>query len=182
MNITNYIFRNRQVFVALAKRGHNLTILTPDIDKQLTPNLHYIWAEKAYSTLYNGSDALNIMDMANENAFSAVMSFHKWGLQACQGFFNSDGFRTLLNYPNDFKFDLVLVDFNCGPCLLGFLHKFNYPPVVGLCPFSVPPYMYDYVGGHRRPAYVPHYDVNFDNRMDFIQRLYNHLVLWWEDL
>lgn len=122
------------------------------------------------------------MDLANDNAISGVISFHKWALVACKGFFESNGFSTLMNYPDDFKFELALVDFNCGPCLLGFLHKFNYPPVVGLSAFSVPPYIYDYVGGHRQPAYVPHYDVNFDNNMNFFQRVFNHLVIFWEEL
>lgn len=129
-----YFIRNRQIFVSLINKGHNLTILSPDIDKESTPNLHYIWSEKVYSTLYNGSDAINIMDMADENA---VMSFHKWALLSCKGFFESDGFQRLLNYPDDFKFDLALVDFNCGLCLYSVFYTNSTIRLLWVCPPSV---------------------------------------------
>lgn len=173
---------NRQIYLALAKKGHNLTIFSPDVDKEQTPNIHYIWAEKTYSTIYNeSSDSVNIMDLANQNPFVSVYTIWSgWGDLACRGVLKSDGFQQLLNYPDDFKFNLVLFDFLIGPCILGFLHKFKYPPVMGVNAFSVPTYIYQYVGGHRQPAYVPHYNVDSDKDMNFIQRLENHLVNAWE--
>lgn len=173
---------NRQIFLALAKKGHNLTIFSPDIDKEKTPNLHYIWAERAYSTIYNESeDSLNIMELAHQNPFVAVTSlWGGFGELACRGILNSNGFKQLMNYPDNFKFDLVLFDMTTGPCVLGFLHKFKYPPVLAVTAFSVPTYIYQYVGGHRQPAYVPHYDVNYDKSMNFYERLENHLLNAWE--
>lgn len=159
-----------------------MTIFSPDIDSEKTPNLHYIWADKTYSTIYNGSQGMSIMDWANENSFSAVVTLWDFADVTCKGFLRSDGFKTLMNYPDNFKFDLVLFDYTLGPCLLGFLHKFNYPPLIGLTAFSVPPVTYQFVGGFTRPSYVPHYDVNSGNRMSYLERLENHLVTLWEEL
>lgn len=88
----------------------------------------------------------------------------------------SNGFRTLLNYPNDFKFDLILYDFTTGQCLLPFLHKFNYPPLVAVTAFSHPSYLVDLVGGHHYYAYVPHNVFFFEKDMLFWQRFLNFAV------
>lgn len=175
------ISRNRNIFYKLAAKGHNLTILSPDVDKENTSGVHYIWAEKVYSTLYNGSKAIDIKDMANQSSYQAVLSFHGWMRASCQGYNKSKGFQTLLNYPNDFKFDLVIVDYTCEPCLLGFLKKFNYPPTLGVSAFSVPHFTYNFIGGHRQFSYVPHFDAEYESKMNFFERLDNFLLYLWDD-
>ncbi|XP_037039722.1 UDP-glucosyltransferase 2-like isoform X1 [Bradysia coprophila] len=172
---------NRNVFYRLAASGHNLTILSADVDREKTPGVHYIWAEKVYSSLYNGSEAINIMDMADESPYKAVVSFYGWVQASCEGYYKSKGFQTLLDYPDNFKFDLILVDYSCEPCLIGFSKKFNYPPTVGLSAFSVPHYTYHYIGGHRQFSYVPHFDAEYGGRMNFFQRLDNFLLYMWDD-
>lgn len=89
------------------------------------------------------------------------------------GIIKSKGIHNLLNYPNDFKFDLILYDFTLGPCILGFLHKFNYPPVVGVTAFNIPSYTIELVGGHNYYAYIPYFSLNYDTEMTFFQRLFN---------
>lgn len=76
-------------------------------------------------------------------------------------------------YPDDFKFDLILYDFTLGPCTLGFLHKFNYPPVVGITAYNNPPYTIEILGGHNFYAYIPYCSLNYDSNMSFWQRLHN---------
>lgn len=174
-------FRNRNIFYNLAAKGHNLTILSADIDKESTPGIHYIWAEEVYSHMFNGSDAINIMDLTDESPYQGVLSFIEFLTASCPGFYKSKGFQTLLNYPDDFKFDLVLVDYSCEPCLLGFLKKFNYPPTVGISAFSVPHYTYNFIGGHRQFSYVPHFSALYDSNMNFLERLNNFLVYLWDD-
>ncbi|KAG4070514.1 hypothetical protein HA402_012304 [Bradysia odoriphaga] len=172
---------NRNIFYKLAANGHNLTILSPDVDREVTPGVHYIWAEKVYSNLYNGSDAINIIDMADESPYETIVTFYGWGITSCEGYYKSKGFQTLLDYPDDFKFDLILVDYTCEPCLIGFSKKFNYPPTVGLSAFSVPHYTYRYIGGHRQFSYVPHFVAEYGGKMDFFQRLDNFLLYMWDD-
>ncbi|KAJ6633292.1 UDP-glucosyltransferase 2 [Pseudolycoriella hygida] len=172
---------NRKIFYNLAAKGHNLTILSSDTDIDIVPGVHYIWAEKVYSHLYNGSSAINIMDMADDTTFEAVESFYQLLVASCGGYYKSQGFQTLLNYPNDFKFDLVLVDYTFEPCLLGFLKKFNYPPTVGVTAFSVPHTTYKFIGGHRQFSYVPHFDAVYESDMNFFQRLHNFILYLWDD-
>lgn len=92
------------------------------------------------------------------------------------GMVTTTGFQTLLNYPDDFKFDVVLYDYTCGPCLLPFLHKFGYPPLVGVTAFNNPPGTIDLVGGHLYLAYSPFYSLYLDDNMNFWERAYNAYV------
>lgn len=62
-----------------------------------------------------------------------------------------------------------------GPCVLGFLHKFNYPPVVGVTAFNIPPYTVDIIGGHNYYGYIPYLSLNYDMEMNVWQKLHN---LW----
>ncbi|CAH1728197.1 unnamed protein product [Chironomus riparius] len=82
----------------------------------------------------------------------------------------------ILSYSNDFKFDLVINDFTCGPCLLPIVHKFNYPPIIGVTPFLNPPYTHFTIGGHKYPAYIPHYLLNVQPPMTFLERCYNLII------
>jgi hypothetical protein len=80
---------------------------------------------------------LDLIEMAKETSLQALWSFYAFGEFSCKAVEQSVvGLNTLLNYPDDFKFDLVLYDYTVGPCLLGLIKKFNYPTVVGVSAFN----------------------------------------------
>lgn len=173
----------QHIFKRLTENGHNVTVLSPDPNKATIPNLHYILAEAVYPTLYASPEAINLTAFLDMNGFQTSAETWRFCHMTSEGFANSNGLQTLLKYPNTFKFDLVMLDFSCGPFLLGFLHKFKYPPMMGFTAFSVPPYVYDFVGGHKRMAYVVHYAANLDaNHLSFTDRLLNHAIALFEDL
>lgn len=88
----------------------------------------------------------------------------------------TNAFRTLLSYPDNFKFDLVLYDLTVGSCFLPFVHKFNYPPLIAVTAFGHPSFTNDLIGGHHYYAYVPHMTLPFDSEMTFFQRFYNFII------
>lgn len=88
----------------------------------------------------------------------------------------TNGFRTLLEYPDDFRFDLIIYDYLAGGCLLGFMHKFNYPPLIAATAYGHPPYLAAMMGGHHYYSYVPHYNLPYSGQMNFFQRFYNFAV------
>lgn len=95
----------------------------------------------------------------------------------CGGIGMSKGLDIIRNYPDDFKFDLVLNDYTIGSCLLGLLPKFNYPPLIGISAFSIPPYTKDLVGGDKIGfTEAPFYTLNYDIDMNILQRLHNAVV------
>lgn len=88
----------------------------------------------------------------------------------------SKGFRTLLEYPDDFRFDVIIHDFTPGPCLLGFVHKFKNPPLVAVSAYSHPSYLSAIIGDHGHPAYIPHNFIPRDDDMNILDRLYNFAI------
>lgn len=84
--------------------------------------------------------------------------------------------KTILSYPDNFKFDLVIHDYTCGPCLLFLLKKFNNPPLVSVTAFANPDYTLDLVGGHKHCAYVPFYGLNYGANMNLFQRTWNCII------
>lgn len=75
---------------ALAQAGHNLTILSADVEKNQPDNVHYIHLEEIYPTLYTGPESLDLLEMANENEFASVISFYRdFVVHECAGTFLS---------------------------------------------------------------------------------------------
>ncbi|XP_058463673.1 UDP-glucosyltransferase 2-like [Malaya genurostris] len=167
---------NRVLMEALASKGFNLTIVSPDIETTIKPNLTYIHLEETYHTIHDGDGAIDFYEVAQENMIKSMFSFYDYGFAMCRGVLKSKGLDVILNYPNDFKFDLVLYDFTCGPCLMGLYHKFGQPPLIGVTAFNIPPYTVDLIGGHKYPAYIPYYTLTYDIDMNFFQRLKNVLI------
>ncbi|XP_055607209.1 UDP-glucosyltransferase 2-like [Uranotaenia lowii] len=169
---------NRAWMEALAARGHNLTIVSADVEKDAKPNMTYIHLEKAYSYL---AEALNLNEMSVASAFGGVRDLYAWGTGMCKGVLKSKGMDTISNYPSDFRIDLVVADITLGPCMLGLLQKFGNPPIVGVTAYNNPSYTPDFVGGRKDYAFVPYVMLNYDSNMSFFQRLYNYIVYTYDD-
>lgn len=168
---------NRVLARGLAKEGFNVTMVSVDEDKSPPqPNIHYIFLEATYSTVYSKDSGTSLLVMADQGPIDAVLGAYDWCDKCCEGILASEGLDTILNYPNDFKFDAVIHDFNCYPCLLPLIHKFNYPPLISATAFSNPPFTNHLIGGHKYPAFVPHYLLHYNQLMTFPQRFFNTFV------
>jgi glucuronosyltransferase len=82
-----------------------------------------------------------------------VFQFFFSKISKIQGIIKSEGVQTILEYPDEFKFDLVIYDFIGGPILLPLIQKFNYPPMIGVAAFDNCPFRSNLVGGYQYAAY-----------------------------
>ncbi|XP_063703722.1 UDP-glucosyltransferase 2-like [Culicoides brevitarsis] len=172
---------NRNLYVEMAKRGHNVTVLSVDKDKEPTKNLHYILMEGVYEALHDSNEAVDLIEFAKLSEWGAFEAFWHWCSFNSRLTAASKGIQTLLNYPDNFKFDLIVDDLSMAPFILGFIHKFNYPPAVAVTPFSVPHYFTRTFGGHRQPSYVSHHGSQFSDKMSFYERIVNYLFYLVDD-
>lgn len=118
--------------------------------------------------------------MSKESPFKALFSFYDFGEFMCEGIFLSKGLDIIRNYPKDFKFDLVLNDYTCGPCLLGLLPRFNYPPLIGISAFNNPPNT-DIIGGDKLGlTSKPFYSLNYDVDMNLLERFHNGFLYFFD--
>lgn len=98
----------------------------------------------------------------------------------CAFTFNSTGFKRLLNYPKDFKFDLIAVDVTTGGlCFIPLIKRFNYPPSVGITALNLPPYISYYFGNHFH-SYLPLYTYHFDEDVTFLSRMRNTFIFYFD--
>ncbi|KAG5667689.1 hypothetical protein PVAND_015661 [Polypedilum vanderplanki] len=181
---------NNALARGLAARGYNVTFLSTDPPKSNTQNLHYIVIENGYELLnkflgenHENYDIVKYSQEVNKNKFAAATFLAEYAVKSCEAIAaSSHGLDIILDYPNDFKFDLVINDFTAGPCFLPLIQKFNYPSVIGVSAFLNPTYTDFVIGGHKHPAYVPHFLLNFPQIMSFYQRAYNFAIYITEKL
>lgn len=157
---------------ALAAQGHNITVLSVNEDPTPPKNVHYILLEGVYDFMYKDLK-VDLIPSAGDTPSEAIDLLYAFGMAACLGIKRASGFQKLYNYSDDFKFDLVLYDYSLGPCVLGFLHKFNYPPMIGITAFNNPTYTTSVLGGHNYFSYIPHCAAKLDSEMSFWERAYN---------
>lgn len=166
---------NKRLIKGLTEKGHNITMVSVDNENNPPPNVHYIFLEKTYETIYGGEGNL-LLDLAELGPVTSVTALYDWCILSCEGALKSEGLNKILAYPNSFKFDLIIQDFSCGPCLLPLMHKFNYPPLVSVSAFSNPPSSHHLTGGQKFPALVPHYVINYPQVMNYQQRIFNSFL------
>jgi glucuronosyltransferase len=147
-------------------------------------NLHYVFIKGVYKTMYEkyNYDLNEVARRNNLDKLRSSMIGAEWGVMCCRVLLeNFDELEGILNYPSDFKFDLIVYDFTFSFCLLPLAHKFKNAPMVGVSPFN-PPFTTFFIGGHKHPAYVPHFIIDLPQVMNFYQRFYNHLLYWLDKL
>lgn len=94
-----------------------------------------------------------------------------------------DGYKQLLDYSNEFVFDLIIHDYTFGPCLLGFSEKFNQPPIVRVTAYNIPAFTSEFIGGHQFYAYAPHIYLNHENeKLSFLERAKNLIIYTIENM
>lgn len=127
---------------------------------------------------------IDVSAMTRTSTIEAVIGLHYFGRIQCDGIALSKGLDVIRNYPDDFKFDLVINDYTCGACLLGLLPKFKYPPLIGLSSFNNPAYTADIIGGDKLGLTVkPFYFLSYDaNNMNIIDRICNGFLNFLDSL
>lgn len=108
---TSHFIWNRALINGLAANGHNITVLSADLDEKAPPNVHYLHLDQAYPEL---EKAFADLSEADDGIYNGIKIVYDWCYAASVGFTVSKGFKTLLSYPDNFKFDLVINDFTCG--------------------------------------------------------------------
>lgn len=103
-------------------------------------------------------------DMSDWETITSLWSFAE---STCLVDFKTEGLRKIKNYPNDFKFDLIIVDINTGHCLYPLLEKFRYPPVIAVNPFINQPNVFRNVW----QSYIPFMTHNFFGEITLWQKL-----------
>ncbi|XP_033229955.1 UDP-glucuronosyltransferase 2A3-like [Belonocnema kinseyi] len=171
---------------ALARRGHNLTVLSynprenNNIDANVLPNYKNVFLtdpkiiaknvlnlEELWANYYNSYFPSSVVD---------IILLRNFGLTYCEMTFNNTAVRELIK--SDQKFDLIFMETFCSDCALGFVHKFH-APVIALSSHEILPWINDRLGNPDNPSHIPGFHKFYSGKMTFMQRVMNTLHLWW---
>lgn len=157
---------------SLHENGHNITALSADVEKS-KENFTFLHLDQVYPMIYNGSEELNFFEFTKMGPLELFQLYADVSDKACRGALKSKGYKQLLDYPKDFKIDLVIWDFTMDSCVLGILYKFGSPKIVAVSPY----FSTGMIGPNILfPSIVPGHDLLFNFNMNFKERFTSALV------
>ncbi|XP_017778438.1 PREDICTED: UDP-glucuronosyltransferase 2B9-like [Nicrophorus vespilloides] len=161
---------NEKLAEGLLKNGHNITLLSHDKAKIKHWNYTVIHLEGGYENI---QELFNFEESFSQPESLDIPNFWKMLGTVCAHDLSTEGLKTLMKYPEDYKFDLIIWDLNAGECLYPLIKRFGNPPVVGVSPFGLQPYI-SHMMGHHYFNYIPFYGTSYSGRaMSFWDRLTN---------
>lgn len=98
----------------------------------------------------------------------------EWSSNLCELDIKTKGLKSLLEYPEDYVFDLIIWDLNTGQCLYPLIDRFGSPPVIATSAFSYQHYLADIFG--QIFTYIPYTASTLSDKMTFLERFKN--TIW----
>lgn len=175
----------RTLTTKLVSHGHNVTSLSCDVDDKGPANLHYLHLEQMYPTLYGDyaqqkDGPTDVFEYAELGTWTKLFISWFWNNGMFRGSISSEGFQRLLDYPTDFKFDLIIYDAITSPALLVFLDKFDSASVISVTPFPLVYTSNHITGSLYFPAFVSNQNLARLESTSFWARLNNFLLTYAE--
>ncbi|XP_055533264.1 UDP-glucosyltransferase 2-like [Wyeomyia smithii] len=174
---------HRTLMYGLAAKGHNVTALSVDVEKP-PANVTFIKLEGVYEAFDEEETELHdFFSMAGMNPFAMQSMFNEYVISGCTFSLRTKGLRQILDYPDNFKFDLIIHDYLQGPCLSALVHyKFGRPPVIAATGFHGLTTTTPMSGAYSYSGMVPNHEYDAPERMTYCQRFVNFLSNHWEEL
>lgn len=126
------------------------------------------------------NEEMNINEMFGSNPIHTLIEMQSMPDFFCEIFLKPKSFQNLLDYPKDFKFDLIIIDVTMGSCFYPLIHRFHYPPTIAVTPFLLPSYVAYNFGNQVNPSYLPWHSLPYTGEMTFMERVSNFLLVYVE--
>lgn len=155
---------------ALAARGHNLTVITPNPSKVPIANHTEIDISFSYPLLRNGSLGFTLQ---SKKTMAQIMNESIHGLiKLTQIQLKSPQIKNFLSWAKDMKFDLVLYENMITVPFLALAHILGSPPVIGVITVDTGLWFDSTMGSFSNPAYVSA-TMEHTDHMTFFERIHN---------
>nr|QIK00370.1 UDP-glycosyltransferase [Xylotrechus quadripes] len=160
----------------LMAKGHNVTMLGPFADRgKKSDKYHPIVIEGILETLSQHRDFDLEENLPNLTPLKYMGVYSDYCIIVCNHTYHSNGLKTLLNYPKDFKFDLIILDATLTTCTYPLIQRFGYPPTVGMTALLLPSALSFSFGNVLQPSYLPIFVAEYTENMSFFQRVLNYV-------
>lgn len=159
--------------LALARRGHSLTVLSFFPQKTPVPNFSDISLVGVAPIFV---ETLKFEYLKGMNSVKDFIAITAVGVESCDSILNSQQVRNLVNTIK--TYDLIIIEAFNTDCFLGLVDVFKVP-YIGISSSSYLPTLYPRLGSFDNPAYIPNLFFPFTSRMSFFQRVVNTMVTPW---
>lgn len=152
---------NNVLIEGLEERGHNLTVLTVEMERS-RQNVTYICMRNIYESqdeFFNKENGNTRWNLNQKTPLTIIKENYQLGNYLSRKIFASKGFEQLLNFPKTFKFDAIIFDYTMGQSLLGFVDYFGNPPLISVSPHSHPLRLNAASSTQILPSYISHYSI-----------------------
>jgi glucuronosyltransferase len=160
--------------LALVARGHQVTVLSPDPEKQPIANHTDIVIEKAYEKLADSE--FHYENMSTSTFLENSLIWFHWGQENCEFGMASKGAQKLMAMKDKEKFDIIIIDLTIEECFLLFVSIFGNPPVIAITSYVSPPWFSSFVGNPQMPSFTNTYLMPFTDHMTIFQRMTNFMI------
>jgi glucuronosyltransferase len=149
----------------LAKRGHEVTVLTPIPAKKKMKNLREILTIDAQNFFDDMPNMYEMKEAGEDiNPFKMMQQFGAM----CNMTYDLPHVRELMKE----TFDLVLLSAIFNECTAGFVHHFNTSLIL-VSPGTAPSWVTSILGHPSPPSFVGNVFLGYEDKMSFKQRLVN---------
>nr|XP_023019046.1 UDP-glucuronosyltransferase 2B33-like [Leptinotarsa decemlineata] len=157
----------RPLWRELAKRGHDLVVITTDPENDPTLNLTEIDISSAYE-LWEEAEIVRLLEELKYQPLK--LSNHiKWvSFQVCDHELGNPKIQALLKNESEY-FDLVIVEF-LHPIMLAFAERFHCPHI-GVASMELPTFLHNIIGNPVHPIAHPDVMLPFEGELTFFQRV-----------
>lgn len=152
----------------LARRGHDVTVISPFPLKEPLKNFHDIETPTIKAAMDN--TAANLLDTIKKSVLENVKNYHEMGINISRTFLQERSVQELM--ASNQTFDAVICEVFLSESIFGLSEHFN-APLIGLSPFGAHPWNTDMVGSPSPLSYVPSVLLPFNDNMTLLQRLAN---------
>lgn len=141
----------------------------------ILPRTLYMNTKAKFAGMYDSS-GFDTMSVVECGPFESIKFMYDWGNAVSSDALRTNGLRILLDYPKDFKVDLIIFDVTISHALYPLIDRFGNPPLIGITAFLLPPVLANAMGNELKTSYIPHFNLQATNKMNFYTRFTNFLV------
>jgi hypothetical protein len=149
----------------LAKRGHEVTIVSPVPAKKQIKNVRQFLTVDETETM---KEIPNMFEMKESGKKLNPFLMIGWFDKLCRDTYDLPLIKELMKE----KFDLIISQPLFNDCAMGFIHHFNTSLVL-ITPVSTPPMFSWITGTPAPPSFNPHFFLAYTDKMGYVERMIN---------
>ncbi|KAG5898035.1 hypothetical protein JTB14_001746 [Gonioctena quinquepunctata] len=161
----------RPIWRELARRGHDLIVITTDPENDPSSNIREIDVSFAYE-FWEGEEIMKLMEEYKYNPVKLSNILKKMSYTLCDRVLSHPEIRSLLKNETE-HFDLAVVEY-LHPVMVSFGERFNCP-YIGVASMELPTFLHNIIGNPAHPVAFPDIFLPFDRDLNFSERLTSSL-------